>query len=238
MKNKSLPTVLFVAALVFNPLVAGAQSTYTTMNGEVNLLAGLTNLTSVTAINTINQSVGISYITDSSWSATGIENLGFFGTSAGGTLAGTFGGANYFASSNNVALIGVGGPAPLWGSWTVRLLLSDDSYSSPISYSNSDLVRNPSVLTDVNALFFRNAVGQSASPPAATNTYYQLLNIAAFDTGNIGVKGIELSNMGVEYPDITYIGVTSLVPEPSTCASLLAGLACGGYLRFCRRRAR
>jgi len=26
------------------------------------------------------------------------------------------------------------------------------------------------------------------------------------------------------------------VPEPSTCASLLAGLACGGYLRFHRRK--
>jgi hypothetical protein len=32
-------------------------------------------------------------------------------------------------------------------------------------------------------------------------------------------------------------GFISVVPEPSTCASLLAGLACGGYLRFRRRRA-
>ena len=32
-------------------------------------------------------------------------------------------------------------------------------------------------------------------------------------------------------------GFISLVPEPSTWASLLAGLACGSYLRF-RRRAR
>ena len=28
------------------------------------------------------------------------------------------------------------------------------------------------------------------------------------------------------------------VPEPSTCASLLAGLACGGYTMFRHRRAR
>ena len=28
------------------------------------------------------------------------------------------------------------------------------------------------------------------------------------------------------------------VPEPSTCAMALAGLACGGYLLFRRRRAR
>ena len=33
-------------------------------------------------------------------------------------------------------------------------------------------------------------------------------------------------------------GFISVVPEPSTCASLLAGLACGGYMRFRRRRAR
>ena len=31
-------------------------------------------------------------------------------------------------------------------------------------------------------------------------------------------------------------GFISVVPEPSTWASLLAGLACGGYLRFRRRR--
>jgi hypothetical protein len=30
----------------------------------------------------------------------------------------------------------------------------------------------------------------------------------------------------------------SVVPEPSTWASLLAGLACGGYTMFRRRRAR
>lgn len=79
MKNKGLPTVLFVAALMFSPLVAGAQSTYTLTNGEVNLVAGLTNLTSATAINTVNQSVGVDYITDGSWS-TGIANLGGSGS--------------------------------------------------------------------------------------------------------------------------------------------------------------
>ena len=33
-------------------------------------------------------------------------------------------------------------------------------------------------------------------------------------------------------------GFISVVPEPSTYAMALAGLACGGYLRFRRRRAR
>jgi hypothetical protein len=33
-------------------------------------------------------------------------------------------------------------------------------------------------------------------------------------------------------------GTITVVPEPSTCASLLAGLACGGSVVFHRRRAR
>jgi hypothetical protein len=235
MKNKSLPTVSLVAALMFSPLVAIAQSTYTTPSGELNLVAGLTNLTSVTAIGTTNQSVGINYITDSSWSATGIANLG----SSGGSLAGTFGGANYFASSNNVILIGsansLGNPA--WGSWTVRMLLSNDNYSSPFSYTNSNLVNNTisAAALDANNSFFINSSGNLATA-TPLNTYFQQLNIADFDTGNIGVKGIELSSMGSPFPDISYIGVTSPVPEPSTYAMALAGVACGGYTMWRRRK--
>jgi hypothetical protein len=237
MKNKSLPTVLLAAALMFSPLVASAQSTYTTANGELSLVAGLTNLTSVTAIGTTNQSVGINYITDSSWSATGIANLG----SSGGSLAGTFGGANYFASSNSVILIGSANSQgnPAWGSWTVRMLLSNDTYSSPFSYTNSNLVNNTisAAALDANNSFFINSSGNLATA-TPLNTYFQQLNIADFDTGNIGVKGIELSSMGSAFPDISYIGVTSPVPvpEPSTYCMALAGLACGGYSLFRRRK--
>jgi hypothetical protein len=42
-----------------------ATTTYTTLNGDVNL-TGLTNLTSATALNSTNQSVSIDYLTDSS----------------------------------------------------------------------------------------------------------------------------------------------------------------------------
>jgi hypothetical protein len=200
----------------------------------LSLVAGLTNLTSVTAINANfgNQSVGIDYITDSSWSATGIANLG----SSGGSLAGTFGGANYFASLNNVILIGAANSQgnASWGSWTVRMLLSNDTYSSPISYSNSDLVRNPDALTVANNSYFQNASG-SIVTSTPNNTFYQLLSIAAFDTANIGVKGIELSSMGTPFPDISYIGVT--VPEPSTYALLaLSAAGLGGYVLRRRRK--
>jgi hypothetical protein len=232
MKPKHLLTALVAAAGLF-PLVAGAALIYPTANGELNLVAGLTNLTSVTAIGTTNQSVGINYITDSSWSATGIANLG----SSGGSLAGTFGGANYFASSNNVILIGAANSlgAPAWGSWTVRMLLSDDTYSSPFSYTNSDLVNNTisAAALDANNSFFINSSGNLATA-TPLNTYFQQLNIADFDTGNIGVKGIELSSMGSAFPDISYIGVTSAVPEPSTFALSAAGL--GGFVLRRRRK--
>ena len=224
-----------LAFLLASPFSASAQSTYTLTNGEVNLVAGLTNLTTVTAINATNQSVGIDYITDSSWSATGIANLG----SSGGILAGTFGGADYFTSSNKVILIGSANSQgnPAWGSWTVRMLLSDDTYSSPFSYTNSNLVNNTisAAALVANNSFFVNSSGNLATA-TPLNTYFQLLNIADFDEGNIGVKGIELSSMGSPFPDISYIGVTSPVPEPSTCAMALAGLVCGGFSMWRRRK--
>jgi hypothetical protein len=242
MKKIHPAIALLVAAVGFSPLVASAQSTYTTLNGTVNLVAGLTNLTSVTAINTTNQTVGIAYITDGSWS-TGIANLGAAGdyyTPNNGTLAGDFGGGTFFADSANIILIGSGGPGS-WGNWTIRLLLQDDSYSSAITFSDADLASNPSVLLDANSQFFQNTNGSSLSL-GAIGTYYQELDLAAFDTGNIGVKGIEMSNIQSFFPDIAYIGVTdsgsAAVPEPGqVAASLLLLSGIGGYVWMKRRKA-
>lgn len=237
MKKMKLPIVLLVAALSAIPRGASAQSTYTTTNGTVNLFAGLTNLSSATAINTTNQSVGIGYITDGSWS-TGILNLGAVGSPAtpnNGTLAGSFGGT-YFGNSNGIILIGLGAGAPAWGSWTIRLLLSDDTYSSAISFSDADLVTNVGVLSATNTSIFQNVSG-SQFVANAFDTFYQELNIAAFDTGDIGFKGIELSNMGANYPEISYIGVTNVIPEPSTYALLaLSAAGLGGYVLRRRRK--
>jgi len=229
---------LLLTLLLAGALPASAQSTYTTTNGEVNLIAGLTNLTSATAINTTNQSVGIDYITDSSWS-TGVINLGTSSTNLianNGTLAGTFGGGTYFASLNNIILIGAGGASAAWGGWTLRLLLSNDTYSSAISYTESDLVTNSAVKTASDLALFQSTDG-SIFTPGAVNTFYQMVDIAAFDTSNIGVKGIEMSGMTLTYPDITYIGVTGVVPEPSTYA-LLALSAAGLGAHVLRRRRR
>jgi len=234
MKKSILRLTLFVAAVVLGPLRADAQSTYTTTNGTVNLLAGLTNLSSATAIGVTNQSVGIDYITDSSWS-TGIENLGALSASVpnNGTLAGTFGGGTFFGTNNGIILIGAVGN--LWGSWTIRLLLSDDTYSSGSSFSTNNMVQNASVLTAPDSVFFANKTGVVPAGtdffPGSVATWYQELDIAAFDSNNIGFKGIELSNMGDPFPDVAYIGVTGVIPEPSTYALLaLSAAGLGGYV--------
>jgi hypothetical protein len=234
MKKSFLLLALFVPAVVFSPLRADAQSTYTTTNGTVNLVVGLTNLSSATAIGVTNQSVGIDYITDSSWS-TGIENLGALtgGAPNNGTLAGTFGGGSFFGTNNGIILIGIVGN--LWGSWTIRLLLSGDTYSSPSSFSTNNMVQNAAVLTAPDSAFFANATSLvpagSIISAGSLATWYQELDIAAFDSNNIGFKGIELSNMGSQYPDVAYIGVTGVIPEPSTYALLaLSAAGLGGYV--------
>jgi hypothetical protein len=243
MKKSILRLSLFVAAIVFGPLRADAQSTYTTTNGTVNLVAGLTNLTSVTAINTTNQATGISYITDSSWS-TGIFDLGGEGNSYqpnNGTLAGTFGGGIYFANSSSILLLGLGSEGS-WGGWTVRLLLSNDSYSPAISYTNTDLVHNLSVPAQSPLLMLGNTSGDLVTITDqalldSLGTRYQVLNIADFDSGNLGVKGIEMSGLTVDFPDITYIGVAEPVPEPSTYALLaLSAAGLGGCVLRRRRK--
>jgi hypothetical protein len=78
----------------------------------------------------------------------------------------------------------------------------------------------------------------------AMGTAYHELDIGAFDTSNIGFKGIELSNFSEPWADLYYIGVTSLgapdpspVPEPGQVAAsllLLAGI--GGYVWMKRRK--
>lgn len=231
MKKMFLLPVFFIS---FGSLSAIADTTYTTINGAVNLVAGLSNVIMSSALNSTNQASGISYITDTSWSDTGIANLGGVGSGApnNGILAGFFGGGTYFNASSKVILIGVyGGSSPAWGSWRVRLFLSDGNLSAPLDFTDADLILNPSIQTSSNPSFFENLNG-STLLPGQVSTTYQELNIGAFDTGNIGIQGIELSNLTIGYPDLTYIGVTG-VPEPSALSLLAVGL---GGLAMLRRR--
>jgi hypothetical protein len=51
----------------------------------------------------------------------------------------------------------------------------------------------------------------------------------------VNATGLAAGQLAIFNPATGFI---SVVPEPSTWASLLAGLACGGYTMFRRRRAR
>ncbi len=229
---------LLLAAALFAPSRADAQATYTTTNGTVELVAGLTNLTDTSAINNTTETIN-SLITDDSWS-TGILNLGnaFNAPTVpnNGILAGDFGGDTFFAASNSIILIGFGQTGVNWGGWTVRLLLSDDTYSAPQSFTSVDATRNTNAVTaSVVDGSYQNLNGTFLSLGASV-TAYQELDIAAFDTGDIGIKGIELSNMSNTFPDLNYIGVTA-VPEPSTYALLaLSAAGLGGYVLRRRHR--
>jgi hypothetical protein len=220
--------LLLLSASLALAASAQGQSTYMTLDGPVNLVAGLTGLTSATAINTTNQQIGITALTDNSWS-TGVANVGHTpATPADSTLAGTFGGGIYFSAANSILLTGISDGVPQWGSWSVRLLLSNDTYSPLVAFADADLVTNPTVLS-TESNFYQNADGSNLSfstPP----TLYQILNISLFDSANLGIKGIELGNFGSAFPDITYIGVisTAPIPEPSTYGLILGGLALAG----------
>ena len=64
---------------------------------------------------------------------------------------------------------------------------------------------------------------------------------AGLDDYGAGVWQSSLTTVGGESRKLIFsqpTGVLSVVPEPSTLASLLAGLACGGYSMFRRRRDR
>jgi hypothetical protein len=238
MKTSKFQSIIASAALVLVAFATkvysatlSASNTYETVIGTVHLVAGLTTLSSSSAINPADPA-GLNYITDNLYS-TGINNMGRIGNDHSvGTLAGTFDGSNYFSGSNQIILIGFGDASQtFWGSWSVRLLLSNNTYSNIASYTDADLVINADVLVpsmdtynSINGRYFYNA--------ANVPTCYQILDISTFDTQNIGVKGIELSNLGAEYPELSYIGVTG-VPEPS---SLVLTMLASGVMLIRRRR--
>jgi hypothetical protein len=228
------------ALLTLAAASASAQSTYTTTNdGTLNLVAGLTTITEYSAANSNATAYDLSLLTDSSWSSTGIFNIGvgFVQELRTGTLAGNFGGGTYLDADYSIILIGnqavnTSTNHPYWGEWDVQLLLSNGTYSNAIHFTSFNTVENtlsPMALT----YEYYNAVNDSRMTntlPFNNPTSYLKLNISDFDVTNIGVTGIKISGFndtGVG-PDLTYIGVVSggaPVPEPSTYGLALGGLA-------------
>ena len=86
-----------------------------------------------------------------------------------------------------------------------------------------DTVVSGSISSIVNSNF--KTIGQNSN--ANANVLGYGLGASTFQYGINGVTGTQVGAV-----------IPVAVPEPSTCASLLAGLACGGYSLFRRRRAR
>lgn len=228
--TKQIPALAAIAALS----VSLNASAGTTWNGY-SFQASLSDITISTALTTTNTAAGIANLTDGSVD-TGVANLGY----VGGVLAGDFGGGSYYHQSSADLVIVGAGPASStnqWGALTVSLQLSDSSFTPGIVFSVGD----PRVLdggVNPNAVsYFQNFDGSTFAPGAGQTEYFYLpLDISSFDTGGLGVTGIELSDMTSQFPDLSYIGVTGpgSVPEPGTLA--LAALGAAGWLSLRRRK--
>jgi hypothetical protein len=93
----------------------------------------------------------------------------------------------------------------------------------------------------VGSIIFDGTLAEAVWSGSYTGTGYQN-NINGLTAQN--VKAVKMAYTASYNPGGDYIGLSEVrfvgtaVPEPSTCASLFAGLACGGYSLFRRRRAR
>jgi autotransporter-associated beta strand protein len=79
-------------------------------------------------------------------------------------------------------------------------------------------------------------LGNLGSLTAATTYAGETLTFTGPGAGGEWTTGALTNGQTFTFTPST--GVLAVVPEPTTCASLLAGLACGGYSLFRRRRAR
>ena len=104
-------------------------------------------------------------------------------------------------------------------SYRVDTLASVLGYSVPRSYTVS-----------------YNGGSVSGTLVPASSTYLYAFKDIVNSTG-AGEIVVTYQNLTGDGPTVSGL-VVSTVPEPSTCAMALAGLACGGYSMFRRRRAR
>ena len=106
--------------------------------------------------------------------------------------------------------------------------------SATISYSTG------TDTSGVGSIIFDGTLAEAVWSGTYTGTGYQN-NINGLTAQNVkAVKMAYTANYGsgdyIGLSEVRFVGTA--VPEPSTCASLFAGLAGGGYSLFRRRRAR
>jgi hypothetical protein len=224
----------FAAFFIFGSLLGVsttyAEFSYQTADGTLNIVAGLSDPL-LTGPFSGTPEVAPPSIADQSLT-TGVGRLGW--GRSGVTLAGSFG-SIYFSDQHQIIAIS-GRP---FGLGNLRLLLSDDTYSASLAVTTSPVLRNGMArfeayaYNDYGGGLYIDAIG----PGILMDSYYQLIDVSAYDTNNIGIKGIEFLNLETTQPSLTYVGVAEVVPEPSTYALLIFGAGASICFSFHRRKA-
>ena len=125
--------------------------------------------------------------------------------------------------------------APIFGNATLMPTITQNAPPSPVffmAYLDSG--------TSYPLVVYGGSYGQEVfSSSTAALSGSLLLNLSDAGSGvlpAVGTVGDIVAGSNGDY--FGTIGQWQAVPEPSTCAMALAGLACGGYSLFRRRRAR
>ena len=139
-----------------------------------------------------------------------------------------------FSLSRGVANVGTWDPAA--GTFAVAPVMNF------IAGANSDAVTiqangsgfpaiNGQPFSDVGLTFGFSGV-QDFVDTGSGQTFAQVVGVSPLDFSTASSTSAEIRDTNFVSPVLTM----TVVPEPSTCASLLAGLACGGYSMYRRRK--
>lgn len=214
---------LLLAALALGSATASAAIN-TQLNG-FTFTNGLSTLTDTSALNSTNKATATTYLTDN-------DILTFdtnIGSSAGGSLQGTFAGS-LDASATGVYIIGLSfGGNTLNGGFNVKLLTAG-GLTSARSYGDADFI---STTQTVGPFDYVQGLDGTVVPQVAQGNNakfaYLYISFSEFSVTRDQVLGIQFSDFSAQYPDLSYISVgysgAPAVPEPSTYGLALGGLA-------------
>ena len=158
-----------------------------------------------------------------------------FGINSLGSVSAPFSGL----SSGYQSLLGTGAYADVPETITVTLNGLTVGQQYRIQWWTSDAARQRA---PTGGVFSNTTATAVNSVTLDANTTDAVGGLGQFAIGTFTASGTSqpftLAETGGDFNPLINALQVRAVPEPSTCASLLAGLACGGYSMFRRRRAR